>query len=98
MKNLNILLTITNTISVICWTILAIVFKHWWIALFGLLFLSYPTLVHKYYRVCDKCGATSPYAETQEEAIKLAEKHGWKHYKTTNEDFCPKCIRNMTND
>ncbi len=93
MKNINILVVIANIISVICWTILAIVFGHWWIALFSLLFLSHTEPVHKYYQVCDKCGAISPYADTQEKAIELAEKHGWKHYNVTNEDFCPKCMR-----
>lgn len=32
---------IKNSICMICWTILAIVFNKWWIALFDLLFLSY---------------------------------------------------------
>ena len=29
-----------NSISIICWTILAIYFNKWWIALFAALFLS----------------------------------------------------------
>ena len=31
---------IKNSICTICWVVLAIVFNKWWIALFGLLFLS----------------------------------------------------------
>lgn len=31
---------IKNSICVICWTVLAVVFNKWWIALFGALFLS----------------------------------------------------------
>ena len=98
MKSLSVLVIIVNIVSIICWTILAIVFGHWWIALFGLLFMQSVKLLHRHYRVCDKCGATSPYAETREKAIEVAEKHGWKHYKTTNEDFCPVCMRNKIND
>lgn len=29
-----------NSISIVCWTILAIYFNKWWIALFAALFLS----------------------------------------------------------
>jgi hypothetical protein len=36
---LNLMCTIRNSISLICWTFLAIVFKIWWIALFSILFL-----------------------------------------------------------
>lgn len=96
MKTLSVLVITVNIISTVCWTILAIVFGHWWIALFGLLFMQSVKSLHR--RVCDKCGATSPYAETREKAIEVAEKHGWKHYKTTNEDFCPKFLRNKIND
>ena len=31
---------IKNSICVICWTVLAVVFDKWWIALFGGLFMS----------------------------------------------------------
>lgn len=31
---------VKNSISTICWTALAIFFGKWWIALFGVLFLS----------------------------------------------------------
>lgn len=31
---------IDNAINIICWTVLAIVFNKWWIALFAILFVS----------------------------------------------------------
>lgn len=31
---------IKNSIAMICFTVLAIIFDHWWVALFGALFLS----------------------------------------------------------
>lgn len=39
-KKLNALLVIRNSISLICFTILAIVFKIWWIVFFAILFTS----------------------------------------------------------
>lgn len=32
---------VLNTITIICFTILAIVFRYWWIVLFSILFLYY---------------------------------------------------------
>lgn len=32
---------IKNIISLVCFTILAIIFNHWWIVLFSALFMSY---------------------------------------------------------
>lgn len=29
-----------NSIALICWTVLAVIFRHWWIALFSLLFMA----------------------------------------------------------
>lgn len=88
-------LAIKNSICVICWTVLAIIFDKWWIALFAGLFLS--TLkavpVHSYYRVCDNCGEHSPYAESPEDALKKAKEAGWEHYEGSNTDYCPKCQR-----
>lgn len=40
-KYLNKLVVMQNSISLICFTILAIVFKHWWIVLLAALFNSY---------------------------------------------------------
>lgn len=39
-KFLNLLVVIRNSISLICFTILAITFKKWWIVFFAILFLS----------------------------------------------------------
>ena len=36
-----LLCLLKNVISLICFTILAVVFKHWWIVFFSLLFCSY---------------------------------------------------------
>lgn len=38
---LNLLVFIKNTISLICFTILAIFFNKWWIVFFATLFVSY---------------------------------------------------------
>jgi hypothetical protein len=38
-KKINILATIKNCITLICFTILAIVFNKWWIVLFSALFV-----------------------------------------------------------
>lgn len=32
--------TLKNSIALICWTVLAVIFRHWWIALFSLLFMA----------------------------------------------------------
>ncbi len=41
MKNkVFILLAIKNIVAIICFTILSIVFNHWWIVFFSLLFLT----------------------------------------------------------
>lgn len=37
--HLNLMCVIRNCVSLICFTILAIIFKHWWIVLFSVLFL-----------------------------------------------------------
>lgn len=39
-KFLNLLVVIRNSISLICFTILAIKFQKWWIVFFAILFLS----------------------------------------------------------
>ena len=31
-----------NIVITICFTVLAIVFNHWWIVLFGILLINYP--------------------------------------------------------
>ena len=84
---------IKNCTAIICFTVLALTFNKWWIVLFALLFLNDLKAAHinTYYRVCDSCGVHSPNAETPEAALKLAKEAGWKHYKSTNTDYCPTC-------
>ena len=76
------LYVLLNIISMICWTFLAVRFDMWWIALFALLFMFIPkqVTVRKHYRICDKCGKHSPYADSQDEAISKAKKIGGVSY------------------
>ena len=82
---------IKNSICVICWTALAIVFNKWWIALFSALFLSGFQTKHQSYRICDKCGKHSPYADSYNEALDKAKDAGWVHIVDGNKDYCPDC-------
>lgn len=82
---------IKNSICVICWVVLAIVFHKWWIALFAILFMSELRTEHKRYRVCDKCGKHSPYADDYNEALDKAKEAGWTHCVDGNKDYCPDC-------
>ena len=80
---------IKNSISIAAWVALAIVFNKWWIALFGILFISDLKTMNKTYRVCDRCGEHSPYADNQKEALEKAKNAGWFH--DGNLDYCPNC-------
>ena len=93
MKNILWAWVIENSVCVICWTVLAIVFNKWWIALFAMLFISsLKTNSQKYYyRICDKCGEHNKYAYTYDEALKKAKEDGWVHYEDGNKDYCPDC-------
>lgn len=83
---------IKNSICIICWTYLAIAFDKWWIALFCLLFMSsLKTQGQHYYRICDKCGKHSEYADSYNKALEKAKKSGWIHYVDGNKDYCPDC-------
>lgn len=82
---------IKNSVCIICWTVLAIVFDKWWIALFASFFLSGLKTKYKSYRVCDKCGKHSPYADNYNEALDKAKESGWVHYVDGNKDYCPDC-------
>lgn len=88
---------VKNSICVICWTALAIVFNKWWIALFGVLFMSslQTETVRKRFRTCDKCGKLSPYGDTVAEALKKAKEAGWVHYEDGDRDYCPECRKQM---
>ena len=91
-KNIYWAWAIKNSVCVICWTALAIVFNAWGIALFSLLFMSdLKTIPIKYYRVCDNCGTHSDYSDSPKEALEKAIKSGWIHCSETNTDYCPDC-------
>ena len=84
---------IRNSVCVICWTTLAIVFNKWWICLFAMFFFcSLQTQTGRgYYRICDRCGKHSEYADSYNEALDKAKKAGWVHYVEDNKDYCPEC-------
>lgn len=86
---------IKNSIVIIAWTALALFFNKWWIALFGLLFLSEIKTNYQSYRVCDKCGKHSPYAESYDEALVKAKEAGWIHIVEGNKDYCPDCRKEI---
>ena len=90
-KNLYWSVAIKNSICVICWTALAIIFHKWWIALFGVLFLTSIETKHKSYRVCDGCGKLSPYADNYNDALDKAKAAGWVHIVDGNRDYCSEC-------
>ena len=87
--NKNMIETIepNNSICMICWTALAVIFGKWWISLFAALFMT----VHKYCMVCDNCGKHSPSADTHNDALKKAKLAGWIHFEESNMDYCPEC-------
>jgi hypothetical protein len=82
---------IKNSICIICWTVLAIIFNKWWIALFAVLFMSGLQTKYKACRVCDKYGKHSPYANDYNEALDKAKEAGWVHCVDGNKDYCPDC-------
>lgn len=41
-----IMLCIRNSVVMVCFTVLAVLFKHWWIILFALLFISSGRTTH----------------------------------------------------
>ena len=91
-KNIVWAWVIKNCAAIFAWATLAVVFNEWWIALFALLFMSsLHQTPRKYYRICDKCGRRSDYADTPEEALEKAKKSGWIHYSGMNTDYCPDC-------
>ena len=92
-KNIYWSIAIKNSICVICWTALAIIFNKWWIALFGVLFLTSYTTVKKYRRVCDGCGKHSEYADSYNGALEKAKAAGWVHIQDGDQDYCPDCMK-----
>lgn len=84
-------IALKNSICMICWTALAVIFNKWWIALFAALFMTEYTTNHQYYRKCDNCGKHSPSADTYNDALKKAKLAGWIHFPESNMDYCPDC-------
>ena len=84
---------VKNSICIICWTALAVIFNKWWIALFAALFMNglETETVKKYYRDCDKCGKHSEYADSYNNALDRAKEDGWLHVVDGNKDYCPDC-------
>jgi hypothetical protein len=89
-----------NGIDMICWTVLAIVFHKWWIALFAALFVSSLKTNLNKCRICDNCGKHSPYADSHNEALDKAKEAGWITMRKGDkwEDYCPECQINMIGD
>ena len=96
-KQLILIVFVKNCIVMICWTILAICFSKWWIALFAVLFMNgfKPSTVNSCY--CDQCGVFLPFVGTSEELRKAEYEAGWARYKIndTYKDYCPKCKDNV---
>lgn len=92
-KNVLWPVTIKNSICVICFTVLAVVFNEWWIVLFSGFFMTDIKTIHQYYRTCDRCGKHGPYASTYNDAIKKAKEAGWIIRKVGDkwDDRCPEC-------
>lgn len=82
---------IKNSIVILAWAALAVVFDKWWIALFAILFMNGLQTRYKSCRICDKCGKHSPYADSYNEALEKAKEAGWVHYVDGNKDYCPEC-------
>ena len=80
-----------NLIIVGVFTYLSVIFNHWWIVLFSALFFTFPKIIHRFYRVCDRCGKHSEPAATYNEAIDKAVNSGWEHYSKEGLDYCPEC-------
>lgn len=99
MNNLKIYITaiVYNICALAAWVILAITFDHWWIALFSILFMCFPTTLRMPRRKCDSCGKYSEPALTMQEAIAKAEKAGWLHIPEGDLDYCPECREKFNN-
>lgn len=82
---------IKNSIAILAWAALAVIFHKWWLALFAALFMNRLQTKYKSYRICDKCGKHSPYADSYNEALEKAKEVGWVHDLEYNKDYCPDC-------
>lgn len=93
---------IKNSICVICWTAIAIIFNKWWIALFGLLFMhsiKSETSSSSFIR-CNECGKYAPFTQHPDDPIYMVKQQGWVSYKENGEwkDYCPDCQDKNTED
>ena len=80
-----------NSMAMIAFVTLAIKFDKWWIALFAIFFTTALKRDYKTYRICDRCGKHSPYANSYNEALEKAMIAGWLHITDGNRDYCPDC-------
>ena len=90
-NNVYIACLIKNSISIICFTVLSIIFNKWWIILFSALFLSNIQTKKQFFRICDICGKHSTYANDYNESLDKAKKDGWICDVDKNKDYCPEC-------
>lgn len=80
------------TVALVCWTVLAVAFQKWWIAIFALLF--FPSIKEYHTTKCDGCGIQIIH-ESEETRIADLRRAGWvREMKNGNWlDFCPACQR-----
>lgn len=87
---------LNNIISLICFTVLAVIFNKWWIVLFSALFMSILKPIKAgTYRICDGCGKHSPYGKDINDGLKKAKEAGWTHIVKGDKDYCPECASTM---
>jgi len=84
---------IIYAVALVCWTVLAVAFQKWWIALFALLF--FPSV--KEYRAtkCDGCGVQLAH-ESEETRYADLRHAGWVRELDASGrwlDLCPTCQR-----
>lgn len=82
-----------NAVVMICWTVLAIIFGRWWIALFAALFMVSIKNQQGIRIRCDLCGVCGPTCEDADKARLMAQKSGWLCIieDDTHKDYCPNC-------
>ena len=88
---------IKNSIVMITWAALAIIFNKWWIALFAVLFMNSLETRYRHRRKCDGCGKYGPYGDSAEEALNKTRVAGWLHVVDGDRDYCPECRHNFEN-
>lgn len=98
MKTKEFIVILLYNISIVAiFAALAMTFNHWWIVLFSILFMSFPTTLLIPRRKCDGCGKYSEYASSTEEAIAKAKAAGWLHIPEGDLDYCPECRKKFNN-